>query len=57
MNVHIDLAVVDCSHFPGGQFKAINRDAFVVRKTICFDVYGDAEAALYNPLLLAQIAA
>lgn len=54
MNIHIDLAVVDYSHFPGGQFKAIHKVAFVVRKTISLRFYGHTEAALYNPLLLAQ---
>lgn len=34
MNIHIDLAVVDCSHFPGGQLKATHKAAFVVRKII-----------------------
>lgn len=54
MNIHIDLTVVDYSHFPGGQFKAYPQSCLCCEKNDFSEVYGEIEATLYNPLLLAQ---
>lgn len=54
MNIHIDLAVVDCSYFPGRQFEGHAQSCLCCEKNYFPEVYGDIKAALYSPLLLAQ---